>query len=136
MKEQQVDVVVVAVDLEVTLAGHEAEPAAELENGALQPVHEGLLEFTLGDLTGQAEGAEHVGVLRQLLGKFGIRRREPGAEVRRGGADSKMGGAFDLVQQHVARPAVFGARGGVPVASFQVGNLVQQDSDVAPGPPG
>jgi len=43
VEEQQVDVEVVAVDLEVVLPTDEGKAMAELKQERLQPVHEGLL---------------------------------------------------------------------------------------------
>jgi len=53
-------------------------------------------------------------------------------EVAWGGSDPTVQVSGDVVGEDVAGPAVFEGRGGVPVPHGGVGELVEQDRDVAP----
>jgi len=93
---------VVAVDGDVVLAADEGEAVAELEEEVLEPVHQRGLEVAFRDAAGEVEEVQDVGVAGELLGEFGVRRREPGGEVRRGGPNPGVQAVHDLVEQDVA----------------------------------
>ena len=85
---QQVDVEVVAVDLEVHLPSDEGEPGPELAQRVDRPVHECLLEVPLADAPVQTEEVEDLGVLGQLLRQLGVPRHQVPLEVGRSSADA------------------------------------------------
>jgi hypothetical protein len=72
MEEQQVNVEVIAPDVEVHLPAHEGEPGAQLAQGIDDSVRQRLFQVPLGDLTGEAEELERVRILGDLLGQLGI----------------------------------------------------------------
>jgi hypothetical protein len=60
MIEQQIEVVVVAADLEMHLPADKCEAAAELDQKALKLVDQGLLDFTLPPRIGSAQEVKEV----------------------------------------------------------------------------
>jgi len=72
VEEQQVDVEVVAVDLEVVLPANEREAVAELEQERLEPRDQGVLEVAFGGGLGEVEEVQDVGVAGELLGELAV----------------------------------------------------------------
>ena len=72
VKEQQVEVEVIADDVEVVLAAHECEPLSQLTERIDDAVHEGLFQVAFGCVLGQFQEIEHVGVFGDLPGQVGI----------------------------------------------------------------
>ncbi len=67
VEKQQVDVEVVAVDLEVHLPADERESVAELAERVDDPVDECLLEMAFLHVAVEGEKVQHVRIFRQLL---------------------------------------------------------------------
>ena len=70
VEEEQVHVIVVAVDVEVDLAADEGESGAQFAEGFGDPAGQGVLEVAFGDFAGEAEEFEVVGVFGDLLGEL------------------------------------------------------------------
>ena len=63
VEEEQVDMEVVAVDLEVDLAPDIGESSPELQQGLLEPVHQGLFDISFPGVLGDGEEVQDVRVL-------------------------------------------------------------------------
>ena len=116
----------------MVLPADEREAVAELEQERLESRDQGVLEVAFGGGLGEVEEVQHVGVAGELLGELAVGGGELGWEVGWGGPDPMVQVGGDVVGQDVAGPAVYEGRGGVPVPHGGVGELVEQDRDVAP----
>jgi len=119
-------------DVEPDLPADERHPVPECQQRLLQPVHQRLLELALRDPLGQGQVVEHVRVADQLLRQLRIRRRQRGREVRRRRPRPLEQAGLDLVDQHVAGPAVLARGRGIPVPLRAGGELVEQHPDMPP----
>jgi hypothetical protein len=133
VEQHQVDVEVVAADLEVHLAADECEPAPELEEGLLQAIHEGSLHIALARALIEVEKLEDVRVFRQLLRQVGFRSGQLAGEVRRRCPDALAKPAGDLEAQHVPRPAAVRCFGRVPLSVRPGVERVHEHEEVCPG---
>jgi hypothetical protein len=125
VEEEEVDVEVAAVDVEVDLAADKREAGAEFAEAVDDPVHERLLELSLGRLTGEVEEVGDGGLLTELLGKVRVRGGKLTREDSRRGTDALARAVYDRINEDVAGPAVLGGSGGVLVAHVSVAKLVQ-----------
>src|SRR5665811_1340937 len=129
----RVDVEVVPADVEVNLLPDEREAGAELEKGVTQPGDQGRFKLTLSNSPGQPEEVEHVRVLGDLRGQFGVLAGQCELEVGRRGACPRVCPALDLVQEHVTGPAAGQGLSDVPVPDGRLIELVKDDHEVTPG---
>lgn|GEM_PF-5767409 len=74
--EEQVEVVVVARELDVDLAADKGEAAAQLQQEALDVIHQRLLDLALAARVGGAEKVEQVRVLEDVRGHVGVGGRQ------------------------------------------------------------
>lgn len=81
MKEQQIEIKVIAGNIEMHLAAHESEPSPKLAESVHDPVHQRLFQVAFGRVFGQIQKVEDVRVFRDLPGQIGIGGRQLGAEV-------------------------------------------------------
>lgn len=102
VEEHEIGVVVGSVDVEVALSADEGEPASELQQRFLQSIHQGAFDVAFSGSGGQGEEVEEVGVWGQAVG-----------EVRGGRAEPPVEWADDLIQEHLAGPAMLHRSGGI-----------------------
>src|SRR5450432_2570785 len=102
VEEEEVDVEVLASDLEVHLAAHEREADAELEEEVAHVLEQAALEVPLLRVGAQREEVEDVRVLQGLLREVGVGRRERALEVRERLACALVQASLNLGEQHVA----------------------------------
>ena len=126
MEHEEIDEEFVAVDVEPILAADEGEPGAELEEESFDVGDQGPFEVAFGDRISEGEELQVVGVFDELLHELGVAGGESGGEVGRGGADTAVQLAHDLVDEHGPGPAVFDRRSGVPFPHLGVVGLVEQ----------
>ena len=81
MEEQQIEIEIVAADVERDLSPYECEPCAQFPEGVDDAVHECLFQVTLSRIFRQLQEVKQVRVLGELLGEFGIRRGQFSVEV-------------------------------------------------------
>ena len=78
----QIDVKLITLDVEGYLAAHEREARAQLPERFGDSTCQRVPESTLGDLAGEAEELDVIGILCHLLGKLRVRRGELAVKVR------------------------------------------------------
>ena len=91
------------------------------------------LELALRHLGAERQEVEAVGVLHQLLGQVGLRRRQGPGEVGERLALAAVQAALDLVDEDAAAPAVLDGLPRVPQPLGRVLDGVQEPHVVAPG---
>ena len=90
-------------------------------------------QFAFMEGSFEGEEIEKVGILEQLRGEIGLRRREGLAEVGDGLALTLVGLALDLEGEDVAAPAMRESLPGIPEARGQVFDLLDEDDVVRHG---
>src|SRR5262249_59038057 len=79
MVEEEIDVEVLASDVEVNLPADEGEANTELEEELLDVIDEGLLHLAFPCIVGDREEVEEVRILERLLSEVGLRGRQRAA---------------------------------------------------------
>jgi len=124
--EEEIDVEVLAPDVEVNLPADEGEAYTELEEKLLDVVDEGLLHLAFPCIVGDREEVEEVRILERLLSEVGLRGRQRAAEVGEGLSLPLVQAGLDLERQNRAAPAVRHGLAEIEGASVRVTNLGEQ----------
>jgi hypothetical protein len=130
--EEQVDAEFLAADLQQILAADEREADAELEQEGTDMFEQAALQLSLLRVGAQGQEVEVVWVLENLLRQLGLRRRQGPVEVGQGFALPVVEPALDLVDEHVAAPAVLDRLPHVPEALVWFLDLIQENAVVEP----
>ncbi|ODA91112.1 hypothetical protein ATY41_06910 [Leifsonia xyli subsp. xyli] len=132
MKEQKIEDVFVATNVESHLADGEGEPGAELAQRLNDAVQERLLKVALGDPWLQTQEVEYERVFGQALRLSGVGRLKLGLKIGRCSSEPGPQLVHDLVLEHSTGPGVRGGLSGVPLAVVVVFELVEEKPHVAP----
>ncbi len=73
VKNKLIDVAFLVCDCEWALASDESHASSKLHQGALQTVHERLLDLTFGEALNVGQMLENIGIFDELLRQFRIR---------------------------------------------------------------
>src|SRR6185436_21146861 len=130
---EEVEVEVLAADLEVDPAADEGEAGAELEEEPLDLIDERLLDLSLAARIGGAEEVEEVRILEDLLGHVGVGRRQRPRERTDRLALPLVRMVLDLKHEHVARPTVQDSAPRVPEPRISSVEPLQERDVVVPG---
>jgi len=112
----------------------EAEAVAEFEEEGLQARDEAVFEFALANGAAQAEELEVGGTLEHFIRLLGEVLGQGEVEVGRllFGDGAFAGTGFDLIEQHIARPAKAGGGAEIPEAGDWIGELCEDVRVVSP----
>ena len=114
------------------LSAHKGEASTELQEKALDVVHETLFDVAFGVQVRSAEEIEKVGIFEGLCHQFGVYRRQCGFEVVDSGSLSLMESGVDLNSENIARPPILHCLLDVPVPRFGVTDLVEKRAVMGP----
>jgi hypothetical protein len=133
MIEEQVEVELLAADLETHLSADEREPTAQFEQEALNVIDERLFHLAFAPRIRGAEEVEEVRILEDLGGHVGIDGWKRGGEVGDGLALTLVGVTVDLECEDAAAPALLDRLAGVPESHLAAIQLLEQSQVVVPG---
>ena len=133
MIKQEIDIVVLAADLEPILLAEEGEPGPQLDEELTDVGHEPPLEFPFLGVLRDRQEAELVRILQRLPGEVGLESRERFLEVRLGLALALVEVALDPVDEDGPAPAVLEGRPRIPEPLAGILDLLDQDDVLAPG---
>lgn len=114
------------------LSAHKGEASTELQEKALDVVHETLFDVAFGTQIRSAKEIKDVRILESLYCQFGVYRRQCGFEVVDSGSLSLMESGVDLNSENIARPPILHCLLDVPVPRFGVTDLVEKRAVMGP----
>ncbi len=133
MIKQEIEIVVLAANLEPILLAEEGEPSPQLDEELTDVGHEPPFEFPFLRFLRDRQEAELVRILQRLPGEVGLKSRECLLEVRLRLALALVEVALDPVNEDGPAPAVLEGGPGVPEPLPEVLDLLDQDDVLSPG---
>jgi hypothetical protein len=131
--EEQIEIEVLAADLEMNLPADEGEASSELEEKLRDVLDERSLELDLAGFLADAEEVEVIGVLETFACEIGLRFREALGKVGERPALAVDGPRLDVVCQDGARPPTLEGARRVRQAGNTILELREEDQIVASG---
>ena len=118
MIEEQIGEELVITDLKPHLLTDERERLPEFKQKPLYMRHQLCFEFPFGASLGHREKVEHIRILRQLLRKIRIDRRQSCREVGDRGTRAFVQSSHNLMCEGVAAPPILESSRGIPEPGF------------------
>jgi hypothetical protein len=132
VKEKQVDVEVITVNIEVHLAPNKGEARPEFLKCSDDVIDESLLDVSFVHVAFDPEEVQDVEVFDNLLGQVGVGWFEDLRKIGRGCFESGEGLSADVMLEHVPGPPAGHALLGVPGALVLVVEPAEEDYQVPP----